>query len=209
MNTTIIYSFATRTCRSKTPLTFVILSSTLGLASCGGGSSDSDPADLGTPTLDDATNLRNLNVSFDTPERPQLLGTTLTPTVMAGASEQPMVPVGTGFESTLLLPKEQQLLVYVGLRRADDGLPLAAANTTATAWLRESGATISLPEQLFVYDFDKDGDSIDNIIKIERGSSPTSPNLDFDSDGQPDDIDQEVDNNDGAYSGQSDQSFRS
>ncbi|MEE9332585.1 MAG: hypothetical protein V3U65_00655 [Granulosicoccaceae bacterium] len=90
------------------------------------------------------------------------------------------------------LPKEQQLLVYVGVRRADDGLLLAAANTTAR--LSETDTTISLPEQLFVYDFDLDGDGIDNIIEIERGSSPTSQSLDFDADGQPDDIDQDDDN---------------
>ena len=178
--------------RSKALLTSVIVLSSVALVSCGGSSSTSS-----TP-LDDTTNLRNLTVSFDTPERLQLISTALTATVTAGASEQPMNPVGTGFESTLSLPMDQQLLVYVGIRRADDGLLLAAANTTAR--LSETDITISLPEQLFVYDFDLDGDGINNVIEIERGSSPTSQSLDFDGDGQPDETDQD-DDNDGVSDG--------
>ncbi len=186
MNTKMTYRAGTGICRPTALLITVIVLSSVALFSCSGSSNS------GSTPLDDTTNLRNLTVSFDTPERLQLIGTALTATVTAGASEQPMDPVGIGFESTLNLPKEQQLLVYVGVRRADDGLLLAAANTTAR--LSETDTTISLPEQLFVYDFDLDGDGIDNIIEIERGSSPTSQSLDFDADGQPDDIDQDDDN---------------
>jgi|GEM_PF-936315 len=180
------------TSRASTFLTTIVVLSTVALASCGGGSSDSDAGDPGSTPLDDSTNLRSLEISFDAPERLKIIGTALTATVTAGASAQPMEPSGTGFESTLTLPMEQQLLVYVSVQRADDGLFLAAANTTA--WLGESGAAISLPEQLFVYDFDEDGDGIDNVIEIERGSSPTSQSLDFDGDGQADGIDLDDDN---------------
>lgn len=170
----------------------VLLLSILLPVACGGSSSDpaSDGTDL--PPQADTSDLRELTVSVNTPGRLQQIGTALTATVTAGGSEQPMDTVGTGFIFTLTLHKEQQFLVHIGVRRAEDGLLLAAASTTA--WLGESNATISLPEQLFVYNFDQDGDGIDNIVEIESGSSPISPSLDFDGDGQSDDIDQDDDN---------------
>ncbi|ASJ72280.1 sugar-binding protein [Granulosicoccus antarcticus] len=180
--------------------TAVVTLSLASLAACGGGSSDSSPADAGdasgidptSPPLDDSQNLRALNVSFTVPDRLQLIGSALTATVTAGGSEQSMQTVGAGFESTLNLPKEQQLQVYVGIRRAEDGLLLAAADTTA--WLGDQSAAVSMPEQRFSYEFDDDGDGVDNIVEIERGTSPTTISLDFDADGLPDDSDQDDDN---------------
>jgi len=98
----------------------------------------------------------------------------------------------SGFESILVLPKDQQLQVYIGVRRAEDALLLAAAD--ATVWLGESGASLSIPEQRFEYNYDQDGDGVDNIVEIERGTSPTSISLDFDADGLPDEIDGDDDN---------------
>ena len=165
------------------------------LTACGGGSSSpSSPAADDSASLfqDVSTNLVALNVSFTMPERLQLIGTALSATVTAAGSQQEMELVGASFESALNLPKEQQLQVYVDVRRVEDGLLLAAADTTA--WLGEDATTVSLPEQLFTYAFDQDGDGIDNLVEIERGSSPTSLSLDFDADGLPDDNDADDDN---------------
>jgi hypothetical protein len=172
----------------------LLLSMVLGLSvvGCGGGSSNSAVESSGNTVLDDPQNLRALKVSFTTPERLQLIGSALTATVTAGGTEQGMQPVGSGFKSTLSLPKGQQLKVYVDVRRVEDGLLLAAADTAA--WLGEEGSAVSLPEQRFTYVFDQDGDGIDNIVEIERGTSPTSLSLDFDGDGLPDDNDADDDN---------------
>lgn len=167
---------------STVPLAVLFLLSSVMLGACGGSSSDSDSS-----PLDDAQTLRELNVSFVTPERLQLIGTALTVTITAGGTEQAMQAVGAGFESTLQLPKDQQLQVYVALNRSEDGLLLAAAGTTAS--LGDTGATITLPKQLFYYDFDEDGDGISNLLEIERGSSPISPTVDTDGNGIPDDTD--------------------
>jgi len=161
------------------------------LVGCG-GSSDSGTTDPGTLPFDDDSNLRQLNVSFSVPERLNLIDTPLTATVTAGGTEQIMEALNGSFESILGLPGDQQLQVYVGVRRAEDGLLLAAADTTA--WLGDEGSMISLPEQLFGYAYDQDGDGVDNIVEIERGTSPTSLSLDFDADGLPDDSDRDDDN---------------
>ncbi len=176
----------------KAVLASVITLSLASLVACGGSSSDSDPADPGSVPLDDATNLRPLNVNFTVPDRLQLIGSALTATVTAGGTKQTMQAVGAGFESTLELPITQQLHVYVGVSRVEDALLLAAADTTVS--LGEQGAVVSLPEQLFDYGFDQDGDGVDNIVEIERGTSPISLSLDFDADGVPDDIDRDDDN---------------
>lgn len=176
----------------KAMRTSVIALSLASLVACGGGSSNSDSDDLDAVPLDDAQNLSELKVSFTVPERLQLIGTALTATVTAGGTEQTMQTVGAGFESSLSLPKGQQLQVYVGVRRAEDALLLAAAD--ATAWLGEDGVAVSIPEQRFEYDFDQDGDGVDNIVEIERGTSPVNISLDFDADGLPDDSDRDDDN---------------
>ena len=165
--------------------------SLVSLVACGGSSSSSTD-DTGNLIQDDTTNLLEFKVSFTTPERLQLIGSALSATVTAGGTEQSMQPVGAGFESTMSLPKGQQFEVYVDVRRVEDGLLLAAADTTAR--LGEVGSAVSLPEQRFLYSFDQDGDGISNIVEIERGSSPTSLSLDFDADGLPDDNDADDDN---------------
>lgn len=177
------------------PSLFVV--SAIAGAGCGSGTSDSGTVETGDVLQDDGLqdegiNLAELRVAFTAPERLRLIGSALTAIVTSGGSEQTMQPVGAGFESTLNLPKGQQLQVYVGVRRTEDGLLLAAAETIA--WLGDNGAAVSLPEQRFVYDFDQDGDGIDNIVEIERGTSPTSMSLDFDADGLPDDMDGDDDN---------------
>lgn len=174
---------------SKSLLSYALLVATMSISACGGSSSSDGADDL---LLDDGQNLRDLNVSFTIPERLNSIGTALTATATAGGTEKSMDLVGTAFESTLNLPGDQQLQVYVGVRRAEDGLLLAAADTTA--WLGEQGTAVSLPEQRFSYNFDQDGDGVSNIVEIERGTSPTSISLDFDADGQPDDIDNDDDN---------------
>ncbi|NND91949.1 MAG: hypothetical protein HKN42_13905 [Granulosicoccus sp.] len=168
--------------RSTLPVAALLILSSMLLSGCGGSSSNSD-----SMPQDDSTSLRELNVAFTTPERLQLIGTALSATVAAGGTEQTMQAVGAGFQSTLLLLKDQQLQVYVGISRSDDGMLLAAAD--ATVWLGEAGAAVSLPVQRFVYDFDLDGDGISNLLEIERGSSPTSPSPDADGDGVTDDTD--------------------
>lgn len=176
---------------------------TLALTACGGGSTGTttsipdvlnipgvanDPAGL---PADDSINTEQLTVSFTTPVRLQLIGSALTATVTAGGTELDMQPVGAGFEATMNLPKNQNLQVYVGIRRAEDGLLIAAGDTTA--WLGDVSSLVSVPEQRFGYGFDQDGDGIDNIVEIERGTSPTSLSLDFDADGLPDDSDRDDD----------------
>ncbi len=170
----------------------LLVLSSVSIVACGGGSSDSGTSDADVPRSDDSPNLRALSVSFTPPERLQIIDIALTATVTAGGTEQVMELGETGFESTLQLPQGQQVQVYVGVRRTEDGLLLAAADTTA--WLGESGASVSVPEQRFGYRFDQDGDGVDNIVEIERGTSPTSASLDFDADGVPDDRDQDDDN---------------
>jgi len=158
------------------------------LSACGGSSSSGEPL----PLDDDNGGVRNLKVSFTVPDRLTLLDTALNATVTAGGTEQAMEETETGFETTLQLPKEQQVQVYIGVRRAEDGLLLAAADTTA--WLGEQGGAVSVPEQRFDYNYDQDGDGVDNIVEIERGTSPTSISMDFDADGLPDDLDGDDDN---------------
>ena len=167
-----------------TTLALIVLATLIGC----GSSSSSDNAQ----PLNDDGDTRNLKVSFTVPERLTLLGTGLTATVTAGGTEQPMEEIETGFEATLALPMEQQLQVYIGVRRAEDGLLLAAADSTT--WLGGQGAALTVPEQRFDYGYDQDGDGVDNIVEIERGTSPTSISLDFDADGLPDDIDGDDDN---------------
>lgn len=164
------------------------------LTACGGGSSDGGtPAadDTGGEPLNDETNLRKLAVSFTVPERLRVLGVALTASVTAGGTEQLMQAVGDGYEAAISLPLGQQVQVYVNIRRAEDGLLLSAAD--GTAWLGEEGSAVSLPEQRFSYEFDQDGDGVDNVVEIERGTSPTSASLDYDADGLPDDIDRDDD----------------
>ncbi len=180
-----------RTNRSKARSPTVPLLVALLLAACGGSSSDSDTDGSGNLPFDDSPNLRELKVSFVTPNRLQLIGSALTATVTAGSARKQMQPVGAGYESTLALPKGQ-FQVYVDIRRVEDGLLLAAADTTT--WIGDDDSAVSLPEQRFNYRFDQDGDGIDNIVEIERGTSPTSLSLDFDADGLPDDIDLDDDN---------------
>ncbi len=176
----------------------------LSLTACGSGTDsdggsitvsglpDSSPS-VGQPIAqNDETNLRSLAVTFTAPERLRLIGSALTATVTAGGTEQIMDVNNGQFESTMQLPRDQQLQVYVGIRRAEDGLLLAAADTTA--WLGDEGTVVSLPEQLFGYLYDQDGDGVTNIIEIERGTSPITLSLDFDADGSPDDSDQDDDN---------------
>ncbi|MGQ7843963.1 sugar-binding protein [Granulosicoccus sp. 3-233] len=178
---------------SRTLLATAISLSVASLVACGGSSdSGGNGADPGFLPLDDDSNLRPLDVSFSIPERLKQIGVALTATVTAGGTGQNMEELDGTFESTLGLPGDQQLQVYVGVRRAEDDLLLAAADTTA--WLGDEGSTISLPEQLFSYAFDQDGDGVDNIVEIERGTSPTSLSLDFDADGLPDDSDRDDDN---------------
>jgi len=173
----------------RTLLSSALLLSALTLGACGGNSS-STPTDLGP--LDDEQNLSALNVSFTVPERLLLIDSALTATATAGGTEQTMELVGSSFKTTLTLPMDQQLQVYIGVRRAEDGLLLAAADSTA--WLGDHDTAVSMPEQRFNYSFDQDGDGVDNIIEIERGTSPTSISLDFDADGVPDDMDGDDDN---------------
>ncbi len=191
--------------RRTTKLYGTAISTAILLSACGGGSSSPSNND---PVLLDATpsatasqdvtlaaetlDLGELNVSFTLPQRLQVLGTALTARVTSGGVDQTMQAVGQGFETNLLLNPEQQLIVYVAVRRLEDGLLLAAAETTA--WLGDQDAAVSLPEQQFVYNFDQDGDDVSNIVEIERGTSPLSVSLDFDADGQPDDIDSDDDN---------------
>ncbi len=198
-------AFCNRTASpSKMPLQPCIAAAAmLTLSACGGGSSSapnvntalSDAATVetsDTALAAETIDLNELNVSFTLPQRLQVLGTALTARVTAGGVDQPMQAVGQGFETRMLLNPEQQLIVYVAVRRLEDGLLLAAADTTA--WLGSQDASVSLPEQQFVYDFDQDGDGVSNIVEIERGTSPLSISLDFDADGQPDDLDSDDDN---------------
>ncbi len=178
---------------SRTLLATAVSLSVASLVACGGSSDTAGTgSNPGILPLDDDSNLRELDVSFDIPERLELIGVALTATVTAGGTGQNMEEVDGTFASTLGLPGDQQLQVYVGVRRAEDDLLLAAADTTA--WLGDEGSKISLPEQLFSYAFDQDGDGVDNIVEIERGTSPTSLSLDFDADGLPDDSDRDDDN---------------
>lgn len=176
----------------RTILASAIMLSLASLVACGGSSSDSPDDGQNPAPQDDAQNQRTLNVSFTVPERLQLIGSALTATVTAGGTEQIMQPVGDGFQAALQLPADQQLQVYVGVRRAEDNLLLAAADTTA--WLGSEDTAVSMPEQRFDYEFDDDGDGVDNLVEIERGTSPTSASLDFDADGLPDDSDRDDDN---------------
>ena len=162
------------------------------LCACGSGSSDGDSGTGDDGLFDDSQNLSELQVSFTVPERLQQLGTALTATATAGGSEQSMQATGDGFQSTLSLPGDQTLAVYVSIRRSEDDLLLAAADTTA--WLGTTGTAVALPEQRFAYAFDQDGDGVHNIIEIERGTSPTTLSLDYDADGLTDDIDLDDDN---------------
>lgn len=162
------------------------------VTACGGGSSTPSEQAPNSGTQDDAPNSRELKISFEVPERLQLLGTALSASVTAGGAQRNMQAVGSGFETSLNLPKGQTFQVYVDVRRVEDGLLLSAADITA--FVSEEGSQISLPEQRFGYDFDQDGDGVDNIVEIERGSSPTSLSLDFDGDGLPDDNDADDDN---------------
>ncbi len=75
----------------KAVLASVITLSLASLVACGGSSSDSDPTDPNSIPLDDATNLRQLNVTFAVPDRLQLIGSALTATVTAGGAEQPLL----------------------------------------------------------------------------------------------------------------------
>lgn len=155
------------------------------LTGCGGSSSGTDVQ----PQNDES--LRELNVSFSTPERLQQLGIALSTTITAGGAEQAMQPAGKGYEATLLLHGSQQLQVYVGISSTEDGLLLASA--AATAWLADTSTTISIPVQNFQYDFDQDGDGTSNLLEIERGTSPTNADAgiasDADNDGVPDNLD--------------------
>lgn len=177
----------------RTVLATAISLSLASLVACGGGSSgsDGDGTDPLLP-LNDETSLRPLEISFAAPDRLQAIDVALTATVTAGGTEQTMKAEDGVFESILDLPRDQQLQVYVGIRRAEDGLLLAAADTTV--WLGDEGSLVSLPEQLFGYAFDSDGDGVSNIVEIERGTSPTSLSLDYDADGLPDDTDRDDDN---------------
>lgn len=196
-------------CPKRSPIYTAIAAMTLlTTTACGGGSggqttgiadnnqilSDATPLVTSSETLlaAEATNLKELNVSFTLPQRLQVLGTSLTARVTTGGVDEAMQAVGSGFESTLQLSAEQQLTVYIGVRRLEDGLLIASAESTV--WLGGQDAAVNLPEQQFVYDFDQDGDTVSNIVEIERGTSPLSISLDFDADGQPDDLDSDDDN---------------
>lgn len=167
----------------------VAIASAVFLAGCGDG--DTVPG-IELPFSDEQAGA-DLKVSFTTPERLVLIDTGLSAVVTIGGKQLNMDAEGSGFNATLSnLTPGQQYQIYIGVRRNEDGLLLAAGDITA--WINDSGTDVSLPEQRFRYNFDQDGDGVYNIVEIERGTSPTDLSLDFDADGVPDDSDQDDDN---------------
>jgi len=178
-------------CFRKSALVLTIAASTLLIAGCGSGS-ESGQSSVRTNEGQQAVTGSSVSLNVRLPQRMLNLGIPIDVVTTISGETLTMDRTADLYTLTVDLPFNRTYSVFLAAQRSEDGLLLAAAETTVIT--QAANVPLAIPPQLFNTNIDDDSDGFDNISEIERGSEPRLQTADFDGDGIPNESDSDDDN---------------
>jgi len=176
----------------KTTLCLAVAASTVLLVGCGAGAGNTGSSEVKNTEQQQEAASSQVALSVRLPQRMTNLAIPIDVVATVSGETLTMNKSGDLYTLDINLPLFREYAVFLAAQRADDGLLLAAAQTTVST--DANYVPLAIPQQLFDTSMDDDSDGFDNITEVELGSEPRLQTEDFDGDGIPNETDSDDDN---------------